>query len=158
MPYIAFTCILGVLEAVILSKTAQSSSSDYIVYWLLYTVACGAIINYDAALPAGILALMSLPSPTIIGLVYVYEYFFNGIFNFSGNSIYVKNLPHFWPILGLAWLFTVIAIWLFSFARPLVLSAINTAMSPKEAGKIEKALNWAVRIGTSAFVIVKALR
>ena len=159
-PYAAFAAILGVVEAVILSKSTLAQGNESIMYWLVYTITCGVIINYRPGLSAWTLALLAPISPTVIALVYTFKFFSGGTVRFSGVTILLKDLssPEMWRLLGFAWIASVLAIWVFSFARPIVLAILANVTDTDKATKIEKAINWTVRIGSSAGLIFKAFQ
>lgn len=156
--YIATTCIVSVLAAVVLSRSTLSDLGEAIVYWLLYALTCGILINQRVGTRPGNLFLYSLPSPTVLIAVFLFELIFNGATLISGKQLQVSQLPDVWWLFVIIWILSVVAIWVFSFARDVVLFALKSvfSLSTANAGRIEATLNWLVRIVGVAGLLARA--
>src|SRR5260370_31367625 len=108
------------------------------MYWLVYTITCGVIINYRSGLSAWTLALLAPISPTVIALVYTFKFFSEGRVRFSGVTILLKDLssPETWRLLGFTLISSVFWVLGFSFARPIVLATLANVTKPHKAEKI----------------------
>ena len=156
--YVASTCVVGVFTAVILSRSTLGDLGEAIIYWAAYALTCGILVNARLGTTAGKLLVYSVPSPTVLIAVFIFEIAFNGYTHISGKEVTLQS-PALWWQLALIWLLSVTAIWIFSFARELVLLALTSifSLSNERAGRIETTLNWLVRVVGVAGLLVRAL-
>jgi hypothetical protein len=158
-PYVATSCAAAVLAAVVLAKTIFKSIDEAMLYWFIYVLCCGILINYRENIPWQTILLYSLPSPTLLLAVEAYMLVAAGAIHLSGLEINRQNLGARWPMLAFLWLLSVICIWIFSFSREVILSALRSlfALPNSRARKIESTLNWMVRIVGLGALLIRAL-
>jgi hypothetical protein len=159
--YVAATCVVSVIAAVVLSRSTLGDSGEAILYWLIYTLTCGVLVNAHTGTGAGELFVYSLPAPSVLIDILFFEIALNGFTFVSGKRIELNQLGELWWLFALIWLMSCIGIWVFSFSRELVLLALTSlfSLSSERAGRIETTLNWLVRVvgivGLLARVLVK---
>lgn len=143
--WVAFSTILGVLAGLVLTNTG-ADDREAMLFWLVYCVTCGVIINTQEGLGAGRLALGSWPSPLIMILTILYRLYFKGSSVLSGIP-FEGALPDFLR-LTIIFVGSVIAVWIFAHARPVVLFLLKRlfGMRKGKADQVERNLNWLARV------------
>ena len=155
MPAIAVSCIISLLAAPAITR-AGADFDQALLVWLIYAVTAGAIVNYREGLRAKQLLLYSLPSASVLALVFVYRMIFHEQPMLTGVRL-AFDKPQALVLLCVFWMASVIGVWLFSYARGIVLSALKqvTSLSKSRRGQIETTLHWIVRIVGVGYLLIK---
>ena len=152
MEKIAATVLFAILLHIVFSSIGASYDLA-VVYWLLYTLACGTIINYDQDNNYRRLLIYSIPSPLVVVGATYYRSLFNGAQNcwLSGIEceldIYfaIRSLVFFGASVFFIWVFSYLSEWAINVSLRLF------KMSDAQAKKIRLRIIW---IGTVVVAIV----
>ncbi len=158
---LSFVCILAVVGAVAITKpdlTGDAGFSEGIIRWLLFTLACGLVINDQEGRPFKIILTSSLAASSVLVLIITFKsYYLGDAIHLSGAEISVKQNPDVFAVIIAILLFaSVVALIICSYARGTTLSLLNSLMSIdlEQAKKVEAILNKVVSIGAIAAVII----
>lgn len=157
---LAFVCILAVVGAVAITKsdlTGDAGLSEGIIRWLLFTLACGLIINDQEGRPFKAILISSLASSLVLVLVIIFKSYLGNVIYLSGAEISARQNPDVFAVIIAILLFaSVVAVIICSYARGVTLSLLNSLMSIdlEHAKKVEAILNKVVSIGAIGAVIV----
>ena len=157
---LAVVCLLGVIGAVAITKpelSGEAGINEGIVRWLLYSLACGLIINDQNGRPFNVIAISSFLSSISLILVICYKSIIGNVIHLSGSEISIKQNPKlFLFLMFLLLVVSFVAIVISSYARGGVLSLLDNLFKTEisKAKKIEAILNKVVTIGTVAAIII----
>lgn len=128
LPRLAVSCILAVLGFVALHN-ACGILPDVIIWWLLYTVACGIVIHPKGRSRIGdhaVLAILPALTPVLVLLFFV----------IAEHDI-CYSVPNQWAAVALlpaSWF----AIFIFSFSKAPILAAIKYLGGPTSKEKLDR--------------------
>jgi hypothetical protein len=140
---IASTVALAIIVHIVFS----SVGTDYdlaVVYWLLYCLGCGLIINYDNINVHLRVAILAIPSPTILVAATYYRALFKGVDGCYLSGI-VCALDSDFAIRALFFFVaSILFIWLFSYLSEWLLLLVNRTfnLTPAKAKAIRARIIW----------------
>ena len=155
---IGVSCILGALGGIILTRMTLGSLDEAVLYWLIYVVSTSVMIVPQTAVPIKNRLFASVISPVAVLLVLLYKVTALGKAWFSALPISATDWRHVAPVLVFFYVASVTAIFICSFSRQVVVQTVEgiVSVSPSKAKRIEQTLNYAVKIGGTIALIVKA--
>jgi len=159
MPKIAATIFFAFLLHVVWSNVG----ADYegaLVYWLLYTLACGVILNFDNLEKSWVIFVMSIPSPFVLLLVTFFRMYFkkgSGVCWLSGSEC--KADLEFFVMSGIILVGSVFFIWIFSYLSNMVIELTIKIfrLTDKKAKMLRKRVVWIGSFVIAVIGVVKIL-
>lgn len=159
MARVGLSCIVSVLGAIILMRVRIGNFDESLLYWLLYVICVSLIIVPPEGAPISERLAQSLVSPLVVLMVLAYAVTVEGSALFSVTKVEKGHLKESLPQLMLFFIASLIGIFIFSYSRQAVLEIIKKFMGfdPLKAERIEKLLNYAIKIGGSIALILKVI-
>jgi len=159
MPKIAATIFFSLLLHVVFSKVGSDYEGAF-VYWLLYTLACGMIINFDNIEDSKRVALMCFPPPIFLILATYYRLVFEkdlGNCWLSGTQCSADTF--FFQMSAALVAASIFFIWLFSYLSDwVILLAIKTFdLKDQKAKTIRNRIVWIGSIIVAVIGVVQIL-
>jgi len=140
---IASTVALALIVHVVFS----SVGTDYdlaVVYWLLYCLGCGLIINYDKTNVHFQMAMLAIPSPTTLIAATYYRVLFKGVDGCYLSGITCTIDAEFAARSAFFFVASILFIWLFSYLGEWLLLLVDRTfkLTPSKAKAIRARVIW----------------
>ena len=140
---IGSTAVLALLLHVVFA----SVGSDFnlaMIYWLIYCLGCGLIINYEEKATHLYIFLLSIPSPSVMLASTYYRALFQGV-----DGCFLSGIPcelniQFALRSLFLWVASIAFIWLFSYLSGWVLLLVDRTfgLSEEKAKSIRARIVW----------------
>jgi len=159
----AFICVLAVVGALAITKselTGDAGLSEGIIRWLLFSLACGLVVNDQEGRPFGVIFFSAIAATLVMISVITFKFYLGKVIRLSGVEIGLnENVYLYLEIITVLAIATIAAIIICSYARGFTLTMLNGLLKIEleKAKRIESLLNKIVSILTISLFIIFAI-
>ena len=153
MPKISATIFFSLLLHIVFSNVGSDYEGAF-VYWILYSLACGIIINYDKIEDVKVIVFMSIPSPLILLFVTYYRMIFtegSGGCWLSGTECTADMF--FFIMSSVFFVGSIFFIFLFSYLSDWIISISKKTFNLSD-GRAKQIRNRIVWIGSVVVAVI----